>query len=134
MTLDRIGMALSRSLAISSVIFLAGCVAMFDNNEYSAMVTMRAELNPAHCEDTDRARNMAQQVAKSSQWLVIYSRYLPDNHNTVTMVNALDATAKDFQDRYQSAAPSAVFCRTKVKIMQNQLDTILDTTARRPRR
>lgn len=134
MTLDQTGMVFSKSLAISALLLLTGCVAMFDNNEYSAMVTMRAELDAAKCEDPDQARQMARDLHKTSQWLVIYGRHLPDNHNTVTMITALEKTARDFSDRYQGTAASAGFCKTKVKIMQGQLDTILDTTARRPRR
>jgi hypothetical protein len=114
-------------------LMLAAC-ATFDNNEYSRMVDMRYGLSAQHCDDPRTARIMANQTLIITDWLNIYSRYLPNNTNTRNMLETYRIGVKDFVDRYESAtSPSAAFCRLRVKNLHDQLDIMLDTTARRPR-
>ncbi len=122
-------------LAITMMIFLTGCAAVFDGNEYSRMVDMRYGMSEQHCDDPRQAKIMANQTLIITDWLTIYSQHLPNNEPTQNMLTAYRLSVKDFVDRYESATPpSAAFCRLKVKNLHDQLDIMLDSTGRRPRR
>jgi hypothetical protein len=112
---------------------LTACAATFDNNEYARLVDMRHELRETRCVDEDDAKRMVRSVQNSTEWIQIYSRYLPDNSNTVKMLSTYQEGVKEFSDAYDRANPSLIYCRLKVRNLHDQLDVMLSTTARRPR-
>jgi hypothetical protein len=122
-----------KNLAILAISFLLAACATFDNNEYARLVDMRYELREDRCRDEDDARRMVRSVKTHTEWLSIYSQHLPNNSNTVKMLSVYQAGVKEFNDAYDRANPSLIYCRIRVKNLHDQLDIMLATTARRPR-
>jgi hypothetical protein len=131
MTLRTLGYT---ALMILFTIMLVGCAARFDSNEYARMVDIRMELSESRCADDADARVMSLAIDRHVSWLSVYSQHLPDNSNTRKMIESMKRSTDEFRDRYaQSQSPSVVYCRLKVRAMQDQVDIILKTTARRER-
>jgi ssDNA-specific exonuclease RecJ len=120
-------------LAILVLPFLLTACATFDNNEYARLVDMRHELRESRCAVDNDVRVMIQTIDDHAAWLSIYSKYLPNNNPTIVMLDSYKQTLEDLRNNYKGQTPSVVYCRIKIKNMQEQLDIILDTTARRPR-
>ena len=120
-------------LAILILPFLLTACATFDNNEYARLVDMRHELRESRCAIDNDVRVMIQTIDGHAAWLSIYSKYLPNNNPTIVMLDSYKQTLEDLRNNYKGQTPSVVYCRIKIKNMQEQLDIILDTTARRPR-
>jgi hypothetical protein len=120
-------------LGILFLILLTSCAAVFDENEYSRMVDIRVELQEARCTSPQDATIMSQRVKSHVDWLAIYSQHLPDNKNTVSMIAAMRKSTDEFADRLGREPASSAYCRLKVTMLQDQIDIILKTTARRPR-
>lgn len=122
------------AIAIMLVLLVAGCAARFDSNEYARMVDVRMELVESRCANDSDARIMSQAIDRHMSWLLVYSQHLPDNSNTRKMIESMKRSTDEFRDRYnQPQAPSGTYCRLKVRAMQDQVDIILKTTARRER-
>lgn len=128
---------LKNILLTISVILLTSCAAPFDNNEYGRMVEMRHTVDLAidqkTCERPAQMKAVAEKLQLDARWWSIYSRYLPKNELTVTMAEALVAVTKEMSDRYRDTAPSTMYCNLKLKNVRDQLEIVLNTTARRPR-
>jgi hypothetical protein len=123
-----------RLLAILMIPFMmVGCAATFDNNEYARLVDMRHELREDRCQNESDARAMVRSLESDTEWIQIYSRYLPKNSNTVKMLSVYQEGIKEFVEAYDRTNPSVIYCRLKVRNLQDQLDIMLATTARRPR-
>jgi hypothetical protein len=119
--------------AIFAAMMMVGCAAKFDNNEYSRLVDMRHQLHESRCANDSDMRVMISELVDHSSWLLIYSKYLPNNDATVVMLDSYTKTLADLQNNYKGSTPSIVYCRIKIKTMQEQLDIMLRTTASRPR-
>lgn len=122
-----------KRLAIILIPLLLAACATFDNNEYARLVDLRHELRENRCADEAEARQMVASVMNNTEWIQIYSRYLPLNKNTVNMLAAYSEGVKEFSKAYEQTTPSVIFCRLKVRNLHDQLDIMLATTARRPR-
>ena len=120
-------------LAMLFAILLTGCAAPFDPNEYSRMVDVRVGLQESRCANDPDAAHMAATTKSHLEWLAVYSQNLPDNANTTAMIAAIKRSADEFANRYSQGNPSTAYCRLKVRAMQEQIDTIIKTTGRRPR-
>lgn len=123
-----------RFLMMSLALLLSACVAPFDGHEYSRLVDARHELRESTCANEREVHAMINMVQLDVDWLRIYSRHIPDNDNTLRMLEALDKSIREMVDRYDSGQPvSVIYCRLKVRTLQDQMDIILKTTARRGR-
>jgi hypothetical protein len=122
-----------KSLCVILISMALTACATFDNNEYARLVDMRHELRESRCADDLEARRMVASVMSNTEWIMIYSQYLPSNKNTVNMLAAYSEGVREFDEAYQRTTPSVIFCRLKVRNLHDQLDIMLATTARRPR-
>jgi hypothetical protein len=120
-------------LVILLLILLAGCAAKFDSNEYSRLVDIRHALLESRCADAADVRAMSKTIQNDLSWLMIYSQNLPHNDNTTSMLAAMKTTADELSIRTSRDDFSVVYCRLKIRTLQDQLDIILKTTANRPR-
>jgi hypothetical protein len=117
-----------------SVAILTGCAAQFDNFEYARLVDMRVATTPTKCQDSSDAQDLANYLISEAEWLTVYSKHLPRNQTTVSMVDALASTASIFASQYQNnPATSQFYCEAQIAVIRDQLDILLQTTARRSR-
>lgn len=129
-----------RTLASLSIVLLLSACSLFpskfDYNE-QAKITDIAEWtkSDAVCNNVDQARSLAQRLDSQAEWLVTYGKTLPNNEKLTTMYTNLDAITSDFVKRYEDTTrtPSVVYCKVKIKTINEAANIMLPVSGRRPR-
>lgn len=130
--------SLKKLLLVLSASVLAACAVKFDPVEHARIVNLHQLVQQAQeqnlCRDAVSARQAAQEIKREADYLLLYSRYIPNNDSMQKMAEEMVKSTNEFATRYSSGpVPSRVYCELKIKNLSAQIDIIQRTNARRPR-
>jgi len=123
-------------LALIIAILLTACAAPFDYNEHGNLTSINqiASESKTVCGSVDIARSVADDLARQSQWIYIYSSTLDGNREMTKMALELMEMTKEFNSRFsQNPAPSRTYCLAKVENIKQATDAMLKVSGRRAR-
>lgn len=126
-------------IAISATLFLSACSlwpSYFDQNEHARIVDIAITSNdPSVCDNYATAKTAVVNIARDTNWLVVYGNSLPDNDSLIEAYTNLQAIVIDFEKRYADSdkPPSATYCKLKLKNINEASKTLIDVSGRRPR-
>jgi len=121
-----------------SVILLSGCgifTASFDNNEYQSFARMESQMRIAErdCNDANTVRTHLKEITKEVEFLITYTKYIPDNEGTHKISNIVRDTIEEMNMRYYTSDPSEGYCKAKFNIMQKHLQRSLESVGNKVR-
>ena len=129
-----------RILASLSIVLLLSACSLFPSNfDYNEQAKIADIVEwtkrDVVCNNTEQTRALVQRLDNQAEWLVTYGRSLPNNEKLVIMYTNLDAITSDMIKRYEDTTriPSVMYCKVKIKTINEAASTMLPVSGRRPR-
>lgn len=130
-----------------TIMLLSGCsaiqpwidkftIAPFDQNEYFIVNQIRtyAEITKPLCPSKYETKIYVDALYTSAFELKNYSEHLPDNKQTIPMVNLLFTMTNDLNNRYKAEGDiNKTYCELKLQSVIDSANNIQKAIARRPR-
>ena len=105
-------------------LIVSGCSLLpskWDQNQARVITDIRQEAGSFDCKaDVGQQLNA---LEKSIEWFQLYSNYRKAN-DIGSMINKLDTTVKEFQDRASKGPISPTYCQLKKSIITEEADII----------
>ena len=120
------------SCAVYDAVMLTG----FDPSEYRIIAEIRTDASVYYnaCDNALLSQTNAESLAHKTLLFQNYSEDIPNNKNTIQASKDLNAIAQGLVARYkQDSAVPPLFCKLKMKNIENTATTIQHVIGNRPR-
>ena len=134
-----------KSILLMSVLLLSGCATFndaldaflmkYDNNEYKLITEIRTKAGSAKdkCNDPIESKRIAKELAYTSTFLMHYAEHLPHNKPVQQATVELNDMVKGLADKYDSGTVSPVFCKIKLKNIEDSANVMQKSEGNKPR-
>jgi len=129
-----------KKLILILAIFLSACgtisgPANFDNNEYALVnrIYTLADVYKLGCNDPEKTKRNFDKLAELSMELLNYSSDLPNNLDTVKLVNPLNKMISDADIKFNQEAHTVTYCKLKLDNINTSAGIVKEAIAKRRR-